>query len=92
MNATTATRNTRMKGTANIVKASVNVAFLHALRSPSLELSPKLEPAQVALESLPKYLQDHIAGHTATMLNLFDDVNTNTLESPISKKLNMKTI
>ena len=74
MNATTATRNTRMKGTANIVKASVNVAVLHALRSPSLELAPKLEPAQVALESLPKYLQDHIVGHLAKILNLSDDI------------------
>ena len=74
MNATTAVIKIRMEGTANIVRTSANVAVPHALPSSSLKLAPKLEPARVALESLPKDLQDHIAGHTATMLNLFDGV------------------
>ena len=59
-----------MEGTANIVSTRVNVAVPHALTSSSL----KLKPARFALESLPQYLQDNIAGHTTTMLNLFDDV------------------
>ena len=66
-----------MEGTANIVIMSVNVAVPQALPSSSLKLAPKLKPARVALESLPQDLQDHIAGHTATMLNLFDDVMKN---------------
>ena len=74
MNATTATRKRRTEGTANIVSTSVNVAVPHALPSSSLKLAPKIEPARVALELLPQDLQDHIAGHTTNMLNLFNDV------------------
>ena len=63
-----------MEGNANIVRLSFNVAVPHSLPSLSLKLAPKLEPAQVALESLQQYFQDHIAYHTATIPNLFSDV------------------
>ena len=75
MNATAATRNIRMERISNIFKASVNVTIIHALPPLSLKLAPKLKPAQVALELLPQDLQDHSTGHTAMVLNLFDDVN-----------------
>ena len=74
MNAIAATRKRRIERTSNISKARVNVTVLHILPLSSLKLAQKLEPAQVTLESLPKDLQDHISGHTETMLNLFDDV------------------
>ena len=82
----------RMEGTSNIFKGSFNVSVPHALPSSSLKLVPKLEPAHVALELLPQDLQDHIPGHTATMLKLFDDIKKNSLECPSSTKLKMKTI
>ena len=75
MNTTTATRKRRTEETANIVSMSINIAVPHTLPSSSLKLAWKLEPEQVALESLSQDLQDHIADHTSTMLNLFDDVN-----------------
>ena len=75
MNLTAETRKIWMERTSNIFKASVNVAVLHALPSSSLKLATKLKPTQVALESLPQDLQDHISGHTTMMLNIFDDVN-----------------
>ena len=81
-----------MERRANIVKSSFNVAISHALISSSLKLVTKLEPAQVVIESLPQYLQDLIYGHTAMMLNLFDDVKKNRLECPISTELKMRTI
>ena len=74
MNAATATRKRQTEGTANTVITSLDVAVPHALPSSSLKLASKIEPEQVALESLPQDLQDHIADHTSTMLNLFDDV------------------
>ena len=74
MNANTSTRKRRTERTDNIVIKSVNVAVPHDLPSSSLRLALKLEPERVALESLPQDLQDHIADHTSTMLNLFDDV------------------
>ena len=74
MNATTETRKRRMERTANIVITSVNFTVPHALPSSSLKLVLKFEPAQVALESLPQYLQDHITDHTSTMINMFNDV------------------
>ena len=74
MDATTKTRKRRMERIANIAKASVNVAFPHSFPSSILKLAPELEPARVALESLPQDVQNHITGHTATMINLFDDV------------------
>ena len=74
MNATAETRNRRTEGTANIVKSRMNVSVTHALPSSRLKLAPKLEPAQNALDSLPQDLQYHIAGHMATILNLFNDV------------------
>ena len=74
-NATTATREKRTDGTANIISTSFNVAVPHALLSSNLKLALKLGPARVTLDSLPQDLQDHVACHTATMLNLFDGVN-----------------
>ena len=74
MNATAETRRRRMEEIAKIVKASVNVAFSHSLQSSSLKLASKLEPSRILLESLPQDLQNHIDGHKARMLNLFDDV------------------
>ena len=53
MNATAATRKIRTEGTTNIVRASVNVLVLHALPSSNMKLAPKIEPARVALKSLP---------------------------------------
>ena len=75
MNANAATRKRKTKGTANIIGAGVNVAVPHSLPSSNLKLAPKLEPAQVALELLPQDLHNHIASHTARMINLFGDVN-----------------
>ena len=74
MNVTEATRKRQTEGIANIFKASVNVTVLHTLPSSSMKLAPKLKPARIVLESLPQDLQDHIAGHTATMINLFNEV------------------
>ena len=74
MNATAETRKRWTEGTPNIVKARVNAAVPHPLFPSSLKLAPKLEPAQFVLESLQQDLQNHIAGHTETMLNLLDDV------------------
>ena len=74
MNTTTATRKRRTEETANIVSMSINITVPHTLPSSSLKLAWKLEPAQVALESLPRYLQDHITDHTSTMINMFNDV------------------
>ena len=74
MNATTETRKIRTERTANIFITSVNVAIPHALPYSSQKITLKLEPARVALESLLQDVQDHIADHTSTILNLFDDV------------------
>ena len=68
-----------MEGTANIGRVRVNVAFPHALLSSSMKLAMKLEPLWVALESLPQDLQDHIAGHTTTMLNLFNETKQKSI-------------
>ena len=72
--------NRRTEGKANIFIVSVNVAVPHALPSSSMKIAPKLEPTRVALVPLPKYLQDHIASHMATMLNLFNDVKKKEVE------------
>ena len=62
------------RGQLTFVKASLDVAITHFLISLSMKLVPKIEPAKVALESLLQDLQDIISGHTAMLLNLFDDV------------------
>ena len=83
MNATAATRKRRTDGTPNIFKTSVNVAVPNVLPSLSMKFALKLKPARVAIELLPQDLQYPIAGHTATMLNLLDDVRKK--EAGISK-------
>ena len=62
------------RGQLPLFKASINVAVLHILPSLSLKLAPKLEPARFVLELLPQDVQDHNAGHMATIIKLFDDV------------------
>ena len=74
MNLNAATRKIQTEGKANISRASVNVTIPHSLPSSNLKLAPKLEPAQVSLELLPQDLQDHIASHTARIINLFNDI------------------
>ena len=75
MNATVATRKRRTEGNATNANVSVNVAAPVFLPPPKVKLAPNLEPARAAIESLPtKTTQDHIAGLTAAMVRLFDDV------------------
>ena len=75
MNVTIATRNRRTEGNDTNASMSVNVAALEFLLPPKLKLTPNLKPVQAAIELLPmKTTQDRIAGLTAAMVLLFDDV------------------